>query len=486
MRRLVLAPLAAALLLGSAVPATAEPTRALEPTLPADLTHAKTSNIDYLGRFPEHTGTAGGLLGDDGKRFYITDPRGVYVYDTTNPASPDLLGSLPLYQHATGTGAALAQEDPDTNGKILLVDGSATPNGSVVLNVVDVSNPASMRVLDTVATTDHTWTCVSGTDATGAANSCAFAYGRSGAIIDLTNPADAKLSSGNWKTQAQYTGYVHDLTEVRAGLVMASGGQGVLLDTRNPRTVKKLALLGENARFSSLGYHSIEWANGGTDPYVIGGTEITPAPFNGAGAGSDCEGPNAVVETWDAREIVAGLDAYYGPDQVPASIAFKNRAFRKIDAFDAGSRGVFVQGQSPGNVLYCAHWMELNPDFDGQGLVAISYYDRGTRFVKVGADGKMTEVGWMTAAEGYSGSVQWISRDIAYVMDYRRGMEVLRIRNTPATGVQSSSPDAIAVGSGFVPPSALTPALASNVALGVAGLAFGGLRLQRRKVARGA
>mgnify|MGYP006172049927 CR=1 FL=1 len=42
-----------------------------------------------------------------------------------------------------------------------------------------------------------------------------------------------------------------------------------------------------------------------------------------------------------------------------------------------------------GHLLYCAHWMELHPDFKKGGRMAVSYYDRGTRFVKVGTDGKV-------------------------------------------------------------------------------------------------
>ena len=140
--------------IAAAAPAAAHPTEALDPTLPVDATYAATDNIDYLGRFPEHTGTAGGRLSDDGKLFYLTDPRGVYIYDVSKPALPKLLGSLALFQQELG--AALAQEDPDTNGQILLVDGATTPVGTPDLHVVDFSDPTAPSVLSTVPVTDHT------------------------------------------------------------------------------------------------------------------------------------------------------------------------------------------------------------------------------------------------------------------------------------------------------------------------------------------
>jgi hypothetical protein len=102
----------------TAVPSSAHPALPVSPTSPLDLTYTATDNVEFLGRFPEHFGTAGGRLVGD--RFYLTDPRGVYVYDVTVPEEPTLLGSLLLPQ--SGTFAALAQEDPDTDGTILLVD----------------------------------------------------------------------------------------------------------------------------------------------------------------------------------------------------------------------------------------------------------------------------------------------------------------------------------------------------------------------------
>jgi hypothetical protein len=454
MRRTVLAAVAAAVVVLLAAPASAHPTIPLTPTTPLDFSYSATDNVEYLGRFPEHTGTAGGQLSPDGTKFYLTDPRGVYVYDVTAPTSPRLLGSIALFQ--TGTGAALAQEDPNSNGKVLLVDAATTPVGTAQLQIVDVGTPSQPKVLDTVAVTDHTWTCVTGTDDTGATNSCAYAYGRTGHIVDLTNPADATLLPTTWRKAVGYgdrsnTPYTHDLTEIRRGLVMSAGSTAILMDTSDPAHPVRLAAIDQQERFSSLGYHSVEWGRGGRDRHVVVGTEISPPPgTGGAGAGSDCEGENSVLETWDTREIQDGLDAL--ESGVPAQEAFAGRSFRKVDTYDAGSRGIFLDGESLGNVLYCAHWMELQPGFKGAGRMAVSYYDRGTRFVDVGRNGAMTEVGWITPVDGYSGSPQWVSDNVVYVMDYRRGLEIIRLTDMPATGVKHHKGDRIAAASLFARP----------------------------------
>jgi hypothetical protein len=486
MRRSLLAVLTAALLLGLASPAMAHPGVDLADVMPTDLTHASTDNVEYLGRFPEHFGTAGGRLSEDGTRFYLTDPRGVYVYDVTTPETPTLLGSIALYQ--TETGAALAQEDPDTNGEILLVDAATSPFGTPQLQVVDVSDPTDLTVISTVPVIDHTWTCVSGIDAEGEQNACAYAYGRTGHIIDLTDPHDAKLHPTTWRAAIDHgnrsnSPYVHDLTEIRPGLVMTAGAAAILMDTSDPTQPVRLAEIFTPGRFSSLGYHSVVWANEGRDPFVVLGTEIAPPPGTGGiSAASDCAGANSVIEIWDARDVVAAVDAYEAGEITAAEV--QTTEFTRLDSYDAAGRGIFLTGGAVGNTLYCAHWMELHPAFDGGGLMVASYYDRGTRFVQIGEDGIAEEIGWLTAAEGYSGSAQWITEDIAYVMDYRRGLEVVRLLDQPATGVRNAQPDAILAGSRVVPQSALDLRLGSGLAFGLLLLGLVAVDRRRRRAVR--
>lgn len=472
-RPAVLIALLTAALAAPAAPALAHPTTPLDPTMPTDLTFASTDNVEHLGRFPEHTGTAGGALSADGTRFYLTDPRGVHVYDTTDPASPSLLGSLRLFQ--TTTGAALAQEDPDTNDRILLVDGGPTPAGPTALNVVDVSDPKALKVLATVPVTDHTWTCVSGVDASRRKNSCAYAYGRSGHVVDLRNPAKPALLESTWREAVDYgtrgnSPYTHDLTEIRPGLVMSAGSTSILMDTSNPAKPLRLTAIDQQQRFPSLGFHSVEWARGGTSPWLVAGTEIAPGgPTNAAG--SDCAGENSVIETWDARAVVRALRTY---KPGTGAKGLRGATFTKVDAFQVAGRGIFLDGAAPGHVLYCAHWMELHPDFAAGGRMAVSYYDRGTRFVDVGKDGRMKEIGWIVPAEGYSGSPQWITDDIVYVMDYRRGLEVVRLLDRTATGTRRSVVDRIAESSATLeaPQPPLTPGQGGAIAAALALLAL--------------
>jgi hypothetical protein len=466
-RPAVLALLASAAVLAPAAPALAHPGVALDPASPLDVTVSSTDNVEHLGRFPEHAGTAGGAPSADGTTFLLTDPRGVHAYDTTDAAKPVLLDSVALYQ--TTTGAALAQEDPDTDGTILLVDAATTPAAvSSRLQVVDVSDPRDLKVVSSLPVVDHTWTCVTGVvdAATGATRGCAFAYGRTGHIVDLRDPAAPVLLPQTWRAAVGYGNrtnapYTHDLTEVRPGLVMTAGASAVVMDTTDPTKPVYLTVIGQRDRFSSLGYHSVEWAREGRDRFVVLGTEIAPPALPqlpaaaGNTAGSDCQGEAAVIETWDASGFLTAWEAYQlGRD--PA--VFHGELFRKVDSYDASGRGLFLDGKAPGSELYCAHWMETHPQFKNGGLLAVAYYNRGTRFVQVGRDGVMTEVGWITPAESYTGSPQWVTDEIVYVMDYRRGLEVVRlVPDATATKVKKTKKDSVNEQSAFAVPAGSGP-----------------------------
>jgi hypothetical protein len=91
--------------------------------------------------------------------------------------------------------------------------------------------------------------------------------------------------------------------------------------------------------------------------------------------------------------------------------------------------------------------MELAPSFDGGGRMVVAYYDWGTRFVDIASDGTMEEFGWFLPGEGYAGSAQWITDEVVYVMDYRRGLEVLRLSDEPATGTVVGGFDLVMAGS---------------------------------------
>lgn len=373
-----------------------------------------SDNVEWISVKPQHSGSAGGVLHEG--YFYITDPRGVSIYDVTDdPADPTLVGSAHVFQGGTSTGTAtgvaLGQEDPDTNGEILLLDAidPNDPTTDAQLLVIDVSDKTAPAVIAAVDVNDHTWTCVL---------DCTYAYGRSGHIIDLTDPSNPVHTDADWRDFVDRPGYTHDFTEVRPGFLMSAGQPSYYLDVRDPLAPVQLAKI--DTRFHTLGFHSALWDDDGTDPLLLMGTELAP-PGTTSLAGSDCDGPGGLF-TYDATEVLeADRFAEENPDEArpPAE-------FEKLGDWRLVGRGAYADGKAPAHVLYCEHWFDTHPDFDGGGLVAMGHYTSGTRFLEIAEDGSIEEIGWFQPPGGYTGAAYWITEEIVYTSDYVRGMDILR------------------------------------------------------------
>ncbi|HJR45303.1 MAG TPA: hypothetical protein VJ927_06830 [Actinomycetota bacterium] len=363
----------------------------------AENTGFSSENVEWISINPRHAGTSGGKL--VGKHYYLTDPRGLFIYDTSDPAAPVLVGELNAPQ--IGTGLALAQEDPDTNGKILLLNAYTEGGGATDLLVIDVRDKAAPKVIGSIAISDHTWTCFL---------DCKYAIGRTGYILDLRNPAKPK-EIGDWKKSATGANYMHDFEEVAPGLLLGAGQPSFYLDMRTPTKPKVLSAF--SPEFHSLGYHSAIWPRQAKDSLLLMGAEVATAGATGE-AGSDCAQDDVhALATFDARDAVKK-----GPR--PGVV------FKKLQEWRVAGRGAYADGNAPAHTLYCGHWFDPHPDWKDGGIVAIGHYDWGTRFLEVSRDGKMKEVGYFQPIAGHTSSAEWISDDIVYVHDYRRGLEILR------------------------------------------------------------
>jgi hypothetical protein len=362
-----------------------------------------SDNVTWVTARPQHTGSAGARL--VGKYFYVTDPRGVWIYDVSDPANPVLTGQV-----VAPRASDIGQEDPDTNGKILLIDAidTRTPGTATKLLVVDVTNKTAPKIVGALASTDHTWTCVL---------DCTYAYGRTGSIIDLRDPANPKVA-GNWRVATGVpssnagASYTHDFTEVSPGLLMSAGHTSYYLDARaNP--LKPTILTKITSKFSTLGYHSALWPRAGKDNLLLMGTEI---------GSSNCQTAEAMLATYDASQVVAADDYVAANPTEPRPVA----NFTKLSEWRVSGTGNYVDGNAPTAQNYCGHWFEAHPDWSNGGLVTMAWYEWGTRFLKVDAAGAITQVGWYQPVAGRTASAYWVSKDTVYVLDYQRGLEVLR------------------------------------------------------------
>ena len=351
-----------------------------------------SDNVEFVKNFPQHTDTAGARrLGD---YFYITTERDLTIYDITTPADPKEVGRLLLPEPGT---PVFTEEDPDTNGRILLIS-----NGGVLM-VIDVSDKKAPKILSQLDKADnHTITCVL---------DCTWAYGSEGLIVDLRDPAKPRLSAKNWKTEDIES--EHDVTEVSPGIILTSTQPMKLLDARtdpeNPATLASTPF--EKDRF----VHANLWPRNGTDDFfLVGGEAVGPGC-------SDSK--SATFSTWDATQFR------------------ETGVTKQIDEFRL-SPGVPTEGRAPDS-SFCVHWFDEHPYYANGGLVAIGWYEHGTHFLKIGDDGKISEVGWFLGGGGQSSAAYWIDERTVYVADYIRGLDVLRfngdIGSPPETGTTDTA-----------------------------------------------
>jgi hypothetical protein len=354
---------ALALLLGGTAPVSAVAASG-RPTLGG----FASDGVDYVGHVPLNNDTAGArILGD---YLYVTTSRDLRIYDISDPVAPQLTGTLVFPQTVY-----FAQEDPDTNGKILLI-------ADAVIDVEDKSNPT---VIARHSANSHTISCVL---------RCRWAYASNGMIVDLRDPSDPKVLERRW-TEDTPVSNSHDVTEVAPGMVVTSSQPILLLDARRNPARPRIRALGSNddQRF----IHGNLWPRNMRDRYLLVGGEST---------GPTCNSPSAAFMTWDTR----GWQ--------------RTQSFRMVDEYRV-QQGSPTSGDAPAN-LFCTHWFDTHPRYRNGGLVAMAWYEHGVRFLEINARGRIEEVGYFIPYGGSTSAAYWATDEIVYSLDYNRGFDILR------------------------------------------------------------
>lgn len=385
MRRLLLAALIALPLLVVPQASTALPT----PGFASD-------NVEFVANLPIHADSAGARL--LGGFLYVTSSHELSIYDVkTDPTLPRLLSTLPIPNQPY-----FAEEDVDTNGKVLLI-GSGPAVGSGALFVVDVRDKTVPKITAVLPGADeHAITCVL---------DCTSAYGSEGVIVDLRDIAKPKIA-GDWtKSLPKDVGQTHDVTEVAPGLVVTSTKTLFMLDARKDPAKPKVIASGstKDGRF----IHANLWPRGGKDKMLLVGGETS-----GAGC-ADPEG--GAFMTWDASRTAT------------------TKQFTLLDSYRVPEASV-DKGGAAAVETYCSHWFTTRPGWKDGGDVAIGWYENGTRFVNVAKSGKITQTGFFTPVGASSSAAYWVSKDLLYVLDYQRGLDILRFHDKKAPRATKAAP----------------------------------------------
>lgn len=340
-----------------------------------------SGNVEYIKTVPIEAGLPTGArrVGD---YLYVAGSKSFSIYDVSDAENPVLQSLTPI-------GIQFANEDVDTNGSILLLSGDQVGGNLYVWDVSEKQAPVKLAEL---GARDHTFSCVL---------DCTWAYGAGGSIVDLRDPTDPQLA-GNWSPNST-PGFGFDVTEVAPGLVLTSSRQMMFLDARkNPADPELLAL---GATPDSRLIHSNRWPRRGRDAFVLvqGETPFTVRCNEGSGA----------FMTWDASRWK------------------RTHTLTLLDEFRV-ENGTYVDGDPPAGVFGCTDmWFQEHPTFHNSGLVAVAFFEHGTRFLEVDKEGRIAQVGYFTPLGGSTIASYWITKEIVYAIDITRGIDILRYTSDP-------------------------------------------------------
>lgn len=342
-----------------------------------------SDDVEYVTYVPFEVGTA---TGADifGKYMIVTSWRSFSIYDISNPESPQLLGRPVPF------GFKFENENVSTNGKIMLFSEELPQDILHVWDIEDKTNPVEIATL--AGAGGHTNTCIL---------KCKYTMSSEGVVTDLREPSNPKMLDLNWMEATGVQGGIHDVEEFKNGFVITSpiSHPLQLLDVRNPAKPKVLAV-GENPNPTGFLLHSGRWPNQGKDKFLL-----MQGEKNVRTRCNDTTGP---FLTYDATTWK------------------KSKTFKVIDQYHA-QNGTVTDGNPPANALGCsAHWFQEHPKFNNGGLVAMGFYEHGTKFFDVDSKGMITEVGWFVPYAGSTSAAYWVNDEIVYAVDYTRGIDVLR------------------------------------------------------------
>jgi hypothetical protein len=435
MRSLRAACLATLTLLCAAAPAAA--------TVPALPDAVMSSNVEYLGSLKQDVGlTTGAKV--VGKRLFVTSGKNISIYDISDPANPAPLGSMKA-------NVAWENEEVPTNGKVLAVASDfysvgvpecvAAMAATGCVQFFDVRDPANIKQVGTIPIANHTAEC---------ALDCRYFYGRAGTIIDARGILDGTPPKviGNWIDELAAQGVAekscHHIREIRPGVLLTACQPFAAIsinaaDGGSPAHPKVL-YTGEAAKF----VHSARWPRQGQDKFVLIGGEKN---FTGR-----CELNDSEFSVYSADRVLSGQATQFdGP----------------LSQVGPAGNGVYADGKPVAGALGCSvHWFQEHPTFHDGGLVAISEYEDGVRFLEVTPAGKIVEQGYFLSLGSSSSSPKWAGKDdVLYSIDYQRGIDILRWKGKhyvpAADGTVTDDPGMEGTG-GTTPPPAPSPAQAAE------------------------
>jgi LVIVD repeat len=385
--------------------------------VPAEPPLAASDNVHVLEHVP---GSAAGM-NFKGHYAYVSGWGGITVLDIANPASPRLVGGLPL--------AHFENEDVDLCGNTLIVvNDRVTRDLGSVLYVVNIANPTSPTVSAVLPLGLTGNGRGSGHIANFVKTDCTQLWVDGGdhvEVIDLTVPT-APRSLGKFESEASKSDAFrvsHDTEFDSTGTVWNVGGGGAAgyRLTSDPLAPQLLGTTGD-AGVNPSPYNDFILHNSQrrgktllvTEEDYIDTDEVPPGGCRGQGK----------FETWDISGLSSG-------------------AIRPQGTWETELNGMFTGGavdsKAPVTVNCSSHWFDAK-----NGVAAVGWYEQGVRFLNYSAPKDIQQVGYYIPANGSTWAAYWSPTDpngeIVYTADAYRGVDVLKIDNGGITGKKVKAP----------------------------------------------
>jgi hypothetical protein len=343
-----------------------------------------------------------------GRYAYVTGWNGVTVLDIVRPASPQVVGALPLPH--------FENEDVDLCGNTLIVvNDRATRDLGSVMYVVSIANrtvPTILAVLPLGLTGTGRG---SGHIANFVKADCTQAWLDGGdlvEVVDLKNPA-APRSLGKFESAASKSPAFkvsHDTERDSSGTLWSVGGGGaagyrLTANPLAPRLIGTTGRAGTNpSPYNDFILHNSQRRGNTlliTEEDYIDTDEVPPGGCRGQGK----------FETWDLSGLSTGAIKPLGTWQTELNGMFTGGA---------------VDSKAPVTVNCSSHWFDAK-----SGIAAVGWYEQGVRFLDYRRPTAIRQVGYYIPANGSTWAAYWSPTDptgrVVYTADAYRGIDVLRI-----------------------------------------------------------
>jgi hypothetical protein len=370
-------------------------------------------NVSYVATLPIDSPGIGARVVQVGaqKRLYVTGGQSLTIYDVTNPAIPLILGRLELPNFENEDVAVSA------DGNTVLISDYL---GGYYLYVIDTTLVAAPRIVGELLVGDfgHIVSCID--------PQCDWVYGSEGSIIDLHDKTKPVRVPGIlWGTQVGLTSGQttngHNIEVDSAGYVWSDTTPITMMDVSDRLHPKRVTSgkspAGANTAYQHNNIRPLASAWQPREALPVDATEEQIAEYNKLR-------PGEILLSNGETNFSPRCGAGSGPFATYSVRDFdKGAPITHIESFRPVNGTYDGDGNPAVNAMGCSgHWFTWR-----NGIVAAGWYEHGTRFLKVDQEtGHISQLGYFQPVVGAASAAHWIDDEYVYVVDYERGIDILR------------------------------------------------------------